>query len=393
MFRTPRRRFAAALDDKIAWLTNDALPLWARRGVDPHGGFFERIDQSGNPATDLARRARVVARQTYVFATATKQGWGDYASLAAHGYAEVNARCLLQDGLSLRTYAPDGAQRECAFDGYDQAFVLFALATIASTVVNLRAEASAAGERLLAEMQARFRHPDIGFEEAMPRQTPLLQNPHMHLLEACLAFDAVSDAASVWRLQAEELVMLARTRLANQASGAVHEYFDGDWRPIIDAEGGWIEPGHQFEWAWLLWQWGDRTGDAQALAMAESLYRIGTDHGLAMSGQVIDALAADYTPRARSTRLWPQTERLKACIAAAEHATGAARNAALDSATESLDALTPYFATPVPGLWFDRLDAAGNPTKDAAPASSLYHIVCALDYAQRYEARLLSSDS
>jgi mannose/cellobiose epimerase-like protein (N-acyl-D-glucosamine 2-epimerase family) len=37
-----------------------------------------------------------------------------------------------------------------------------------------------------------------------------------------------------------------------------------------------------------------------------------------------------------------------------------------------------FLNTPVPGLWIDRYDANLEPIMDDAPASSLYHIVCAL---------------
>lgn len=376
-------RLRAALDRRIAWLRTIALPFWARVGVDPCGGFYERIDQQGRPQADLPRRARVVARQTYVFATATERGWGDYSALVEHGADALFKQCLMKDGLALSTYAPSGTPLNCAFDAYDQAFVLFALAAVSRMNYGRRSDALAAGERLLKAMQARFRHPEIGFEESVPRRLPLLQNPHMHLLEACLAFDSAPDASPIWRAQAEELVRLATTRLTDRRSGAVHEYFDGNWRPVIDAGGGIIEPGHQFEWAWLLWQWHDRVGDRDAAVTASRLFKLATSHGLAQSKHVIDALSAKLAPRTLSLRLWPQTEWLKACLAAAQKALGVEAQMAIEGAAEALTCLDPYLATRIPGLWNDRLDAAGRPIEDAAPASSLYHIVCAVEYAER----------
>lgn len=382
-------RFRAALDARLAWLKQVALPLWAERGVDSAGGFHERIAQDGCPVIDLPRRARVVARQTYVFLVATERGWGDYRAMATHGAAALFDRCLLETGLALSTYAPDGQPLRRDYDAYDQAFVLFALATLARTRPDLRERASAAGERLLAGMQRDYCHPELGFEEAVPRRLPLLQNPHMHLLEACLAFDDVPGASPVWREQARALVSLATSRLSDVDTGAIHEHFDADWRPIVD-DGGAIEPGHQFEWAWLLWLWQDRSGDAGAATLAARLYRIGNDHGCNAAGHAIDLLDRHLAPRAVSTRLWPQTERLKACVAAATRADGAARTAALAAATQALESLHPYLDTPLPGLWFDRLTAAGAPIQDAAPASSLYHIVCALDYAERAASSLFT---
>ncbi|WP_433911490.1 AGE family epimerase/isomerase [Sphingomonas yabuuchiae] len=367
----------------MKWLKAVALPLWADVGVDPAGGFYEQIDQQGRPVTELPRRARVVARQTYVFATATERGWGAYMPLVDHGAAALFDHCLRADGMALSTYAPGGAPLKETFDSYDQAFVLFALATIARTRSDLRERAVAAGERLLASMQAHFSHPNIGFEEAMPPRTPLLQNPHMHLLEACIQFDSVPEVGPSWRTQAASLVELARSKLSDRKTGAIHEYFDAAWEPIVDTGGGAIEPGHQFEWAWLLWQWHDRVGDSDAAALAARLHAIGTDHGRAPDGQVIDLLDVTLSPRERTLRLWPQTERLKACLAAVEQ-TEVQGVQGLCGAEEALRSLEPYFATSVPGLWYDRLDENNEAIKSPAPASSLYHIVCALDYTERF---------
>lgn len=378
--------FDAALKHRIGWLISDALPLWADAGVDPSGGFFEQVDQAGRPVTHLPRRARVVARQTYVFATAVERGWGTYTSLVDHGAVALFECCLRSDGLALSTYAADGTPLNEQFDGYDQAFVLFALATLARTRPDLRDRASTAGERLLKQMQAQFSHPQAGFQEAMPPRAPLLQNPHMHLLEACLAFDAVPGAAPLWRTQAGALVALAMRHLSHPATGAIHEYFDLDWQAIIDADGGAVEPGHQFEWAWLLWQWHDRVGDSKAAALAKRLHAIGTEHGRAADGQVIDVLDATLVPRARTLRLWPQTERLKACLAAVEQNAEEGVHG-IAGAREALDSLSPYFDTPIAGLWYDRLGDDGVVHDAPAPASSLYHIVCALDYAQRFAER------
>lgn len=386
--------FRSVLDRRIAWLRNDALPLWATQGVDPRGGFYERLDHDGRPVHGLPRRARVVARQTYVFTLAAARGWGDYAALADHGASAIFDRCLLDTGLSLSTYDEDGTPRQRDFDGYDQAFVLFALATLAGQRADLRQQASTAGERLLTEMHRHYRHPEAGFEEFVPRRLPLLQNPHMHLLEACLAFDRVPGVAAMWREQARALVSLADTRLADCETGAIHEYFDGNWQPVIDDAGGWLEPGHQFEWAWLLWQWHDRHGDEQADTMAHRLYGIATTHGLSETGQAIDAIDARLVPRARALRLWPQTERLKAAIALAGRTKGEIRHAALLHATQALACLDPYLDTPTAGLWHDRLAADGQVAGVApAPASSLYHIVCALDYADQYARIHLSQVS
>ncbi|MGG2334310.1 AGE family epimerase/isomerase, partial [Salmonella enterica] len=78
----------------------------------------------------------------------------------------------------------------------------------------------------------------------------------MHLLEAALAlFEASGDG--LFRDLALELLVLFETRLFDAASGTLAEFFAHDWQRLRPSA---IEPGHQFEWAWLLHQAGRLVG-------------------------------------------------------------------------------------------------------------------------------------
>ena len=44
--------------------------------------------------------------------------------------------------------------------------------------------------------------------------------------------------------------------------------FDADWRPLAGLTGRLVEPGHQFEWAWLLERWSRLRGRADATTCA-----------------------------------------------------------------------------------------------------------------------------
>ena len=50
----------------------------------------------------------------------------------------------------------------------------------------------------------------------------------------------------------------------------------------------------------------------------------------------------------------------------------------MDTAANGAEALLKYLDTPVRGLWRDKLRADGTFVDEAAPASSFYHIVCAI---------------
>jgi hypothetical protein len=87
----------------------------------------------------------------------------------------------------------------------------------------------------------------------MPRR----QNPHMHLLEALLAaHDAFGDG--VFFARAEELVLIFLSRFFQAGEGALPEYFDAALAPQREAGRFLVEPGHHYEWIWLLDRYAQR---------------------------------------------------------------------------------------------------------------------------------------
>ena len=70
----------------------------------------------------------------------------------------------------------------------------------------------------------------------------------------------------------------------------------------------------------------------------------------------MNSLLDDFSPHDAGARLWPQTERLKAAAIAAR-LTGEARYFTM--AATAGESLLRYLDTPLPGLWYDRIDAAG----------------------------------
>lgn len=361
------------------WLCDAAYPLWSTRGVDPDGGFHERLAQTGEPLSE-PRRSRVNPRQAYCFAVAPSLGWrGDVAGLVKHGLDYWYAKYRRPDGLFRTLIAADGSVLDDRALLYDQAFGLLAL-NVAATVAPT-AEARGLRERQALELHDLVlkhmkRQSGPGFETGVPPSLPLQANPHMHFFEAALAGCEVCSESSLWAPHAAEIATLALDRFIDAQSGALREFFDADWNPAPGVEGRIVEPGHQFEWAWLLLRWSERPGDKQerARAAALRLIDIGERHGV-RHGLAFNSMLDDFTPHDAGARLWPQTERLKAAALAAR-LTGEARFVTI--AADAAQALLRYLDTPVPGLWRDRIDAHGNVVDEPAPASSFYHLVAAV---------------
>jgi mannose-6-phosphate isomerase len=199
----------------------------------------------------------------------------------------------------------------------------------------------------------------------------------MHLFEAALAGCEMCSESSLWKTLADEIAGLALDKFIDPSSGALREFFDAEWNPAPGIDGRIVEPGHQFEWAWLLLRWSEpRHGSAHARARAAALrlIDIGESHGI-RNGLATNSLLDDFSAHDAGSRLWPQTERVKSAALAAR-LTGEARYFAM--AADATDGLMRYLDTPIPGLWRDRIDAHGNVVDEPAPASSFYHLVAAI---------------
>jgi mannose/cellobiose epimerase-like protein (N-acyl-D-glucosamine 2-epimerase family) len=353
------------------WLCDAAYPLWSTRGVDPAGGFHERLGQDGKPLVE-PRRSRVNPRQAYCFALAPSLGWrGDVAGLVKHGLDYWLAKYQRSDGLFRTLIAADGAVIDDRALLYDQAFGLLAF-NVAALVTD-RAERERQALELHALVMKHMKRAAAGFESGVPASLPLQANPHMHLFEAALAGCEVCSESSLWKPLADELAELALTRFIDAQSGALREFFDGQWNPAEGMQGRIVEPGHQFEWAWLLLRWGG-VKHARAKAAALKLMDIGEGHGV-RHGLAVNSLLDDFSVHDAGARLWPQTERLKAAALAAR-LTGEARYYTMT--VVAAEGLLRYLDSPIPGLWYDRIDAAGRLIDEPAPASSFYHLVAAV---------------
>ncbi|MEL6257976.1 MAG: AGE family epimerase/isomerase, partial [Pseudomonadota bacterium] len=231
-----------------SWLMDACFPLWAEAGVED-GVFAERLDLQHRPDPSDETRVRVQARQTYVFCQAQRLGWRTERSrkLIDLGVSVLDGASRRPDGLMGRVLDRSTAQLlDPTADLYDTAFALFAFSHAAHRRDGSGRALAAAGRTVKA--LSAIEDPAGGYAEGIPRPANRLQNPHMHLLEAYLAFQAVAPG-EVRRNRVRSLRDLGLQRFFEAAqSDAILEVFDRDWTPIDDT----IEPGHQFEWCRLL---------------------------------------------------------------------------------------------------------------------------------------------
>lgn len=358
-----------------SWLVERALPLWATAGVDPAGGFTERLHRDGRPDLSAPKRVRVQARQIYVYSHAHLLGlYPEGAMLARRGFEYVQAVAAgpARDGSFVHIIDREGQVLDARRDTYDHAFMLFAFgwlyrAAPAEDVLRALDAAADAIEHIL-------KHPGEGYrEDDRDRPGPRRQNPHMHLFEAFLsAFAATKEQRFFDRAAA--IYDLFALRLYDRDHGALVEFFTGDWKPAPGETGRIIEPGHHFEWVWLLHQFAKAAGRAPPTEAA-GLYAFGRKYGIeAGSGLAVDEVWLDGRSKKTTKRCWPQTEALKAEIALAE-AAGSPMPARADAIVDNL--FTYYLDKGHPGGWNDVVDEANRPVSEFMPASTLYHVFLA----------------
>lgn len=352
------------------WIQKIALPVWLDRGVHPKGGYYEALSPEGKPL-NVSMRAMVQARQIYSFRVGLDMKWiAPGFQAMARKSIESGARFLVEkyslpSGAFLFSVDEKGNPDNPAVELYTQAFALFGLAHAYAVLKDESLKQRAL--QLLSYLEKERSHPQGGYTEIKDGKIQFQSNPHMHLFEAALAWMEV-DPNPVWKNFAEKIYLLCTQRFIQPQTGLLAEYFDFEWKPLL-TEGRFVfEPGHQYEWAWLMGRYGQATG-ADVSVHRNRLFQQAEKHGIDPIRKVAyDEVWSDFSVKMKTSRFWPQTERIKA----------ASQLRAGTAAQEAMQSLMLYFQTPVAGLWYDRMDETGAFKPEPSKASSLYHIIGAI---------------
>ena len=358
------------------WTHGTLIPSWIERAVDREaGGFVEEFTPDGRPVAARDRSALTTARLTYTFSHAARLSGSPAATAAAqHGFALL-LRAHEANGYVPKRFRPDGAASLPRRDLYDFAFVLFASAhyhrlTGEASAIRLTGATMDLIETELAAPLGGYAEDDLG---TLPRR----QNPHMHLLEA---FHALAEATGNqrWFEAADGIVRLAAERFID-AKGTLGEFFTPGWQPVAGEAGRLREPGHQFEWVWLLHHHQRLTGWDKARRLADGLYRFGLAQGLDQAAEhpalVLDGVDPEGAIVAPTKLLWPQTEFIKALGARLEFAGDEEARARLP---RHVELMFRHFVDARAGLWHNQLDRKGEPLPVSLPSRVLYHLFLCL---------------
>lgn len=380
------------------WLRSYLLDSFLRhsqRFVDQeHGGFYEFLGQDSAAPGLASKRLLVQCRQTYVHSHASRLVELSQPSLdlAEHGYEFIDAHYWDKSraGWIFKVEAA-GAPEDPTLDLYAHAFVIFALAHYLQATGNL--EAIDPIGRTLDTLATKFRSREFGgYVEAAgalpPNAGPRRQNPHMHLMEALLALLDATETLSreATGLDRDELLLLAtdlyrllREKFVCEDTGTLGEFFTEDWQPD-PTNGHVVEPGHHFEWSWILHEYARVTGENDARRFGVELLEWGWENGYDSDhGGICDAVDRTGLVLRDSKRIWPQTECVKALAVHFEH-TG--DSSALERLVQMLAHLRASYLHE-DGTWSEHLDRRGQRLSDRLPGSTGYHIFLGLSEALR----------
>ncbi|MCH2548725.1 MAG: AGE family epimerase/isomerase [Alphaproteobacteria bacterium] len=368
-----------------SWLFESALPLWSNSGLDvTAGGFFDSLSINGIPIKDENKRLRVQARQVYVYSHAYLMGWKPVSGgispleVAKHGFEFITSY-YWRDEPGGFTYSVDrdGTIKDSRVELYEQAFAIFSFAWYYRATGDERAIEMAI--RTLEFIDLYLKDAKYGgYYENLSKDLPRRQNSHMHLFEALLAlFKSTGDSEFVDR--AVSIYELLSSRFIDNKTNTLGEFFDYNWAPASGTSGLIVEPGHHYEWVWLLYQF-ESLGCITDRSLAEKLYQFAEKFGVEQTTEPTKGLIFDSVMRSGidlddNKRLWCQTESIKAQTARLE--------LELDKTSETrleflLDRLFKLYLINDTGLWREHIARDGEPIRHSVPATSFYHLFIAL---------------
>lgn len=359
---TAFKSFETSLSQKI-------LPLWDQWGwwAEKQRSYEALRTEDLGPHM-LYRRSMVLARLLFVYSRAWAH-WHTplhrvraaaiYQDLTAHFWDEA---C---QGWFFSLNAENKPEKDHK-DLYGHAFILFGL----SHYLDVFQDQSALSwiQKTHDCLQKNFLLPQGWYAWRADRdwgqkQTALHQNPHMHLLEAYIAC-AQADSAGGWQQYVQQGYDLFQTHLFDHDLGVLREFYTDQGK--IDPETGHIiEPGHHYEWVWLLQIVSDLLGSSPDISSAQArLFDWAQKNGWDRQyGGIYNQVSADGTVLDAEKRIWPLTEYFKA----AQIQTG-------ERDQQAIQFFMRHYITDQ-GSWHEFLQANLTPKPHFLPASTLYHLL------------------
>ena len=365
--------FPKLSEDFFSIFTHKTVPFLTEHGWDDcYGGLFESLNTKGEHGREDFRRVMLHGRQLFVFSRWAGLTHNENFKAMANKIFEymTNSFWDTEYGGWYSRVTIDGSPADSTKDLYAHAFVLFGLIHHARYVEKQKSEYWI--EKTLSVLAQHFLRPDGSYKEKMNRYfadetvNQRYQNPHMHLFEAALALCEYKKTSENYSF-AVSLLALFNNKFLDQKNMIIREFLDKNFNPD-NKIGHIIEPGHHYEWAWLL-SWAAETLERSELnALGKSILdrslKFGWDR--AHNGVFDQVNARDFSVWKNSKRLWPVLELIKALNVFLDNK----NRIYLGKALEIL--MTYYFKKD--GTWTEHYSFDWKVLSDGMPVSSAYHL-------------------
>tara|TARA_Y100000310_G_scaffold345521_1_gene465951 strand:+ start:2580 stop:3719 length:1140 start_codon:yes stop_codon:yes gene_type:complete len=356
-------------------LFDNILPVWMKDFVDlEHGGYHERLDWKGTPLDLGYKRLYPQCRLTYVSSHASSLG-APTLETAQHGFSFIK-KYWNETGWSFKLDS-QGNLLDPRRDLTHTVFILLACGHYYSASKDPIALWMA--KHTLSYVKDNFAL-EKGYVEALDANNNKLdevrrQNPHMHFFEGCLAMYKASGEQE-YLTMADELFQLCNDSFV--VDGTLREYFTQDLLPH-PTRGHIVEPGHHFEWAWLLLEYNKHKPNEKAVTLSSTLLEFALTHGVDhKNGGIFDEVDNVGNVVLETKRIWPVTEAIKAC---SSHYRLTKDKSYLNRMQDFLDLLFSEYLDEQTGRWREHLTKDLHLYKDFMPSTTPYHLFLALSEA------------
>jgi hypothetical protein len=252
----------------------------------------------------------------YVLAHASLIGMYDGRALLEQTLGRVLDwyRHIGLDGRWVFSVYDDGKIADPRCDSYTLAFLLMALAWVYR--VRSDAQLLALIDEVYAVLDGPLAASGGGVLDGLPRPDEYRrQNPNMQLMEAYLALhEATGRRHDLDRAVA--IGELFTSKLFDRTHEALSELHDDDWY-TANPKSAWFEPGHHFEWVWLLRRLA-RSAPVSVDSDAKALFSRAATEGVDAEGFAIDRVDMASGRRTATRRCWSTCEYVKACAVETE---------------------------------------------------------------------------
>jgi mannose/cellobiose epimerase-like protein (N-acyl-D-glucosamine 2-epimerase family) len=344
--------------------TDEILPRWLAAAVSDDGFFLPHLDRRWRPAGPSFATIVSQSRLLYNFSCG-------YRLTNERGYlhaVETGLMFLLRHFRDRdcggwywscdRSGTPLDTRKEC----YGHAFALFGLSH--AYAVTRAPEATEAIRHTWDVLRTHFREAGGGYAQTLDRRfgaprPQRSQNPLMHLFEALVAASTFGEQPS---LGSEAVTVAEFVQGLLDADGRLPEVYDDSWTALGEQDGGRLDIGHAFEWAFLLSHAVSLGMPGQWVRTARAFLNYGIALGYdAAQGGIFSPASPDGALRQRGKGWWEQCEAIRALLHF-RYRRASAQVAPLLQA--SIDYVQRAFIDPEYGGWY----AAPNPRPDSRQA-------------------------